>query len=463
MDNIVSRFECHAHDFYSNLRLADAIASPESLVDYAYKIGLAGIADTTHESLGNAVRLDKLRAKYREIDPNFKVAQGNEIYLTNTRDKNQYYYHHILIALDGVGHKMLRELSSNAWINSYYDRGMERVPTLKSEVEAVVEKYGQGHLHSSQSCLGGEINHNLSLMIQAEEIGDDRTAQECHEKIVKFVLWATDTYGKDNFTLEIAPGRSEEQLAVNHRMPSLAEAFDLDIVIGTDAHWLHGEDRFVHKAFLNAKEGEREVDSFYEYAYLQNEEEIRKNLEGTGLDYEQLCANSMKIYDKCQYYTLARKQRVPEVEVPFYPIETQDEHIFDPEVRPTLDKLMHSDNPQERYWVNYCKDALTEKGLSNDTYLDRLEEEADVQEVIGNKLDTCMFAYPIFLQHYIDLFWECGSTVGAGRGSAGAGLNHWLLGITQLDPIKDNLPYWRYLNKERVELGDEQYQRLLVE
>ena len=65
-----------------------------------------------------------------------------------------------------------------------------------------------------------------------------------------------------------------------------------------------------------------------------------------------------------------------------------------------------------------------------------------------------MFSYPITLQHYVDLFWTCGSTVGAGRGSSCSGLNHYLLGITQLDPIKWDLPFWRYLNKERVELGD---------
>ena len=65
-----------------------------------------------------------------------------------------------------------------------------------------------------------------------------------------------------------------------------------------------------------------------------------------------------------------------------------------------------------------------------------------------------MFRYPIVLQHYVDMFWDCGSTVGAGRGSSCSGLNHYLLGITQLDPIKWDLPFWRYLNKERVELGD---------
>ena len=65
-----------------------------------------------------------------------------------------------------------------------------------------------------------------------------------------------------------------------------------------------------------------------------------------------------------------------------------------------------------------------------------------------------MFAYPVTLQHYVDMFWECGSMVGAGRGSSCSGLNHYLLGITQLDPIQWNLPFWRYLNKDRVELGD---------
>jgi DNA polymerase-3 subunit alpha len=65
-----------------------------------------------------------------------------------------------------------------------------------------------------------------------------------------------------------------------------------------------------------------------------------------------------------------------------------------------------------------------------------------------------MFSYPITLSHYVDLFWECGSIVGAGRGSSCSGLNHYLLGITQLDPLKWNFPFWRYLNKERVELGD---------
>lgn len=65
-----------------------------------------------------------------------------------------------------------------------------------------------------------------------------------------------------------------------------------------------------------------------------------------------------------------------------------------------------------------------------------------------------MFAYFNTFKHYIDLFWECGSIVGPGRGSATGFLSNYLLGITQLDPIRWGLPYWRFLNKERAELPD---------
>ena len=117
-------------------------------------------------------------------------------------------------------------------------------------------------------------------------------------------------------------------------------------------------------------------------------------------------------------------------------------------------ELLQSDNIQERYWINECLNALTEKNLSKLEYLDRIEIEADVIKFIGEKLDDCLFAYFNTFKHYIDLFWSCGSTVGPGRGSATGFLSNYLLGITQLDPIRWGLPYWRFLNRERAELPD---------
>lgn len=302
----VPRFGYHCHSHYSNLRLLDATIRPKELVERGLELGLAGIALTDHESLGGHIEIDKLQDKYKETNPNFKIVRGNEIYLTDTRNTGQYYYHHILLALDAIGHKMLRELSSIAWMNSYYDRGMERVPTLKTEVEDVVRRYGQGHIYASTACLGSELDRAILELTEAETLGNIVGEKQAHEKIVRFLEWCIDTYGQDNVSLEVQSACSDEQITVNKRMAAIAKAFSLPVCVTEDAHYLRKEDRFVHKAFLNSKEGEREVDSFYEYCYLQSEEEVRRNLEGTGLDYEELCANSMKILDRCEYYTLKR-------------------------------------------------------------------------------------------------------------------------------------------------------------
>ena len=122
-------------------------------------------------------------------------------------------------------------------------------------------------------------------------------------------------------------------------------------------------------------------------------------------------------------------------------------------MHPILRELTISNEVQERYWINECLNQLDKLGLlHNDEYLERLEIEADVIKDISNKLDDCLFAYFNTFKHYIDLFWECGSIVGPGRGSATGFLSNYLLGITQLDPIRWDIKYWRFLNKERAEL-----------
>ena len=449
----MSRFDIHTHSMYSNLRLLDCINQPRDLVDRAIEIGLAGICITDHESLSSFVEIDRIQEELIEKGSSFKIGRGDEIYLVDTRDKNQKYWHFILVAKDAIGCKALRELSSIAWINSYFDRGLERVPTLKSDLEKIVNKYGKGHLIFSTACLGSELDGLILEMDKAEREGRTEDRKNYNRKIVKFIKWCESLAG-DDFYLEVQPARSEEQLIVNKKMGQIAKAMNKKIIVTTDAHYLKKEDRLVHKAFLNSKQGDREVDAFYEYAYLQTTEEVIKNLEGTGLDYYELEKNTLEIYDKIENYTIRRKQHVPEVKVYDYPKEAENSHKYDVSKYPTLDYLSHSDNIQERYWINQCQEALDKKELNTEEYLERLEEEADTKKVIGEKLETCMFAYPIFLQHYIDLFWECGSCVGAGRGSAGAGLNHYLLGISQTNPLKTNAPWFRYMNKERIEIGD---------
>ena len=452
---MIQRFEPHSHSHYSNIRLLDSINRPELLIKRAQEIGLAGIAITDHEVLSSHMEVNILAKKLREENPDFKIALGNEIYLTDTRENGIRYWHFILIAKDKEGHRQLRELSSLAWLNSYWDRGLERVPTLKSDLEEIVKK-NPGHLIATSACIGGELSGSVLIMEKARQTGDLKSAETAKQNIIKFVLWCKELFG-DDFYIECAPGASRDQIIVNKKLVEMAPQFGVKMVIGTDAHYLTKEDRYIHKAFLNSKGGEREVDDFYEYAYLQDDTDIYNNLLPSIADsIPTMYGNSIEIYNKIEFYDLTHPQVIPSVEVKDYPKKNWFETGDNPDHPdyPILSSMFRSDDKYERYWAFECLNKLKEKDLCNKQYLDRLEEEADVKRTIGEKLGTNMFSYPITLQHYINMFWDCGSTVGAGRGSSCSGLNHYLLGVTQLDPIKWDLPFWRYLNKERVELGD---------
>ena len=450
----MQRFEIHSHTHYSNLRLLDCINRPKDLINRAIELGLSGIAITDHESLSGHMEINLYSKEIREKHPEFKIALGNEIYLCENRESGQKYYHFILIAKNATGHRALRELSSRAWMNSYFDRGMERAVTTYKDLYEIVQKYPNS-LIASTACLGGELSTCVSNMLTCENVNDYEGRSEWYQRIIDFITFCKNLFD-DDFYIECAPAKSRDQITVNKKLIDIANFFEVPMVIGSDAHYLKQLDRYVHKAYLNSKGGEREVDDFYEYSYLQSEEEVIENLQASYSDAEikMMFYHSMNVYDKIENYSLEHKQTIPKVEVADYPKKGYKQGTIITDNYPILDSLFNSDDKVERYWVNECVSKLLEKDLYNKTYLDRLEEEADIKKTISEKLGTNMFSYPVTLQHYVDLFWECGSIVGAGRGSSCSGLNHYLLGITQLDPIEWNLPFWRYLNKERVELGD---------
>lgn len=328
---------------------------------------------------------------------------------------------------------------------------MERVPTTKAELSSVIEKYA-GHVIATTACMGGELSTNALLMAEAEAVADQVNSGVYADNIIRFLDYCVDLFG-DDFYIECAPSSAKDQMMVNSTLYEIAKKRNIKMVVGTDAHYLRPEDRPVHKAYLNSKGGEREVDSFYEFAYVMTSEEVIKYLSpcfpyGED-DVKKLFDNSEEMRKKISFYSLERKQSIPKVEVVDY--EARINYDWKNKY-PTLTSLLASDEIQERYWINECVNGLIEKQLYEDTYLERLEIEADVIKYIGGKLDDCLFAYFNTFKHYIDLFWECGSIVGPGRGSATGFLSNYLLGITQLDPIRWNLPYWRFLNKERAEL-----------
>lgn len=455
-------FNIHNHTMYSNIRLLDCINRPKDLIDKAIELGLSGIAITDHECLSGHMEVNQYAQKIKEKHPDFVIVLGNEVYLVDKRESGIKYYHFILTAKDEIGHKALRELSSTAWYHSYVDRGMERVPITKDELATIMAKY-KGHVIASTACMGGELSTAAYNMACAENVNDKISAGVFYNQICDFIKYCLDVFGND-FYIECAPSTAEDQCITNRKLYRIAKAYNIPLIVGTDSHYLTKEDRYVHKSYLNSKGGEREVDSFYEFAHLMSYDEVYKLLHHCfGNDYivTEILENSRKLGEQYTSYSLERKQMIPKIPLPTHSERDIQEYIpyeIDWNLNkfyPCLAHLLVDGNVQERYWLYECAKSLHEKGLQDKVeYWQRLETEADVILDIGEKLDDCLFAYFNTFKHYIDLFWECGSIVGPGRGSATGFLSNYLLGITQLDPIRWNLPYWRFLNKERAELPD---------
>ena len=196
----------------------DCINKPKNLINRAIELGLSGIAFTDHECFSVCSCKNKFyQEEIEEKHPDFKIALGNEIYLTGTRDDKKYY-HFILIAKNKNGYQALKELSSYSWMNSYWDRGLERVPTLYNELENIVKKYPNS-LIATTACLGGELSQQFLNLVNAEKVGDTEGAKVAHENIVNFILWCKELFGED-FYIECAPGCSSDQIKVNQRLVS---------------------------------------------------------------------------------------------------------------------------------------------------------------------------------------------------------------------------------------------------
>lgn len=283
------------------------------------------------------------------------------------------------------------------------------------------------------NCLGGELPHLVEELVKAEKRNSEDEIIKIKLEIVDFLNYCLELFGED-FYIEIAAAPTKEQKLFNQRVKAIAKAYGIKIVIGSDAHYLTSNEREVHKAYLNSKDGEREVDNFYYYAHMMDNEEAYNNISDifTEEEFKQICENSMEIYNKIESYDIFRNPIIPEVQVKDYipfTCETDFTGSYNPDwYFPTIDDLLCSQEIQERYWINECLNALREKDLYNTKYLARIETEAKVIKTIGEKLGNCLFKYFNTFQHFIDLFWSCGSLVGPGRGSAVCFLSNYLLG-----------------------------------
>lgn len=480
----MSYINLHTHTDYSNIRMLDSINQLPLLFERCRELNMTGIAITDHESLSGHIKaiqyVNDMRKKYkekyekeeneekripikRELDywNNFKLVLGNEIYLTrNDLTKENYikgqdkYYHFILLAKDEEGHKQLRELSSRAWSHSFR-QFIERVPTYYKDIEEIIGS-NPGHVIGSTACLGSEFANLI------REYLDKQQSKEIRNKIDNFIQWCQKQFGKENFFIELQSSESDDQNIYNACALAYAKARGIKAIITTDAHYLRKEDRPLHKAYLNAGEGDRETDAFYSGTYLQSIDDIKgymHNIKEEDINW--MLDNTNYIASQIEEYSLYHKEIVPKIQLEFKEVRIDNydiiRHIIKKCNLEYINKFINSESEQDKCYINNIFYGLSKKiNVDNwEKYLIQIDKEvAEVWEItqkIGNELSS----YFNTMSKVVDIMWNEGdSLVGVSRGSAGGFVSNYLLGITQMDPIKYGIEnmYWRFIHRDRPEL-----------
>lgn len=467
----------HCHTDASNGRLIDSVNKVEKLIDRAVSLQYPGLAITDHETVSNHVRAIKYvnsGKKKGNIPQDFKLILGNEIYLVDEILKNingsrycDNYYHFILLAKDSIGHRQLRELSSGAWDNSFYTGKMERVPTLKKELERVV-KADPGHLIACTACVGGEIGKRiLNYSLDNSDLpfydpkAKEKYNREQREKIANFLDYCLSLFG-DDFYLELQPNDSMQQMIVNTELMKIAKAFSIPVVITTDAHYLTKEDRMIHEAYLQSHEEEREVGDFYKTTYMMNTDEIHAYLDSQigESEVKKALVETLNVGNKVENYDLYHPTIVPGADVPEFELS----HFFGAQYKEYeyIAKFAYSINIYDQYLLKLIEDGYIKRipynALPYEKYLEtvqRINDECMEMWLVTEKLGTSISSYYLSTLELIDIMWNEGdSLVGVARGSVTGMFTMYLIGLIQMNPIQWGLPYWRHISHFKVELSD---------
>jgi DNA polymerase-3 subunit alpha len=491
----------HNHTEDSNFRLKDCIIRAEDIINRAIEVGYAGVSVTDHETVSSHVRvlqryqyLKKLHQKYKEyivsddvdglhadkdvskelsllknMSDDFILGLGNEIYLIDDMAdvKENYksgitrFWHFILIAKNAKGYEQIKRISSESAWNNWFKHGkMERVPTVKRELEEIIGKE-KGNIIATTACLGGELpNYMLSYFRDGNA--------EAKRKVHNFVTWGIDVFGKENFFIELQPTleipqddimETHPQIIFNQNAIKIAKAYDLGYIFATDSHYLKKEHRMVHEAFLRADEdnsSNRELGDFYATTYMMDIDEMNSLL-SSHLTEEEIdigFTNTMKIHSLVEDYDLShsvivpRDKKIPNVELKHVFKEFYTKYQY-------VKKFAESDDVQEKYLLYMIERSIITRRLKyKDSVVARLDLELGEIWSISEKIGMRLATYYVLVQRIInEIMWKV-SYVGVARGSVTGFLLAYAIGITQMNPMKYNLPHWRHLSSERPELPD---------
>ena len=433
----------HVHTQYSILDGQSAIGD---LFARAKELEMPALAITDHGNMYGVKEFLKVAKKFPEVKPII----GCEIYVTKhydhkLKDKDHRgYYHLILLAKDYNGYKNLMKIVSTGHIEGkYYEK-----PRVSHEI---VEKYSEG-LVCCSACIAGEIPRAIIA-------GDMKGAEEA-------IMWHKKVFG-DDFYLEVQqhkteiPGQSQEvyehQMVANEGIFLLAEKTGTKVVATNDVHFVRKEDGPAHDRLIclttNTFVDEPDRMRYTQQEYLKTEEEMLDMF----YKHPETLANTLEVAEKIQSYKVDKDPILPKFDLPEEFMADIDKYLE--EYKGIIDEGRCDKNGNER-GEEFCNSVaylchLTYKG-AHWRYGETL---SDVQaERIEFELKTiCKMGFPdyfLIVQDFIAAARSEGISVGPGRGSAAGSAVAYCLKITNIDPIKYDLLFERFLNPDRINMPD---------
>ena len=391
----------HVHTEYS---LLDGSNKIKEYVEKIKALGMTAGAITDHGVMYGVIDFYKA-AREAEINPvlgcEVYVAPGSRLDREMVHGEDRYY-HLVLLAENNTGYSNLMKIVSKGFVEGYYYK-----PRVDMEV---LEKYHEGIIALS-ACLAGEVQRNLvrGMYEEAKEVA--YRYERC--------------FGKGNFFLELQDHGIPEQKLVNQQLLRMSQETGIELVATNDVHYTNAEDAEPHDILLCLQTGKKLADEDrmrYEGGqyYVKSEEEM-KSLFPYAL---QALENTQKIADRCHVEIEFGHTKVPHFEVP----EGYDSWTY-------LNKLCH-EGLDKRYGADAPK------------YLQKLDDELAVIKNMG------YVDYFLIVWDFIHYAREHDIMVGPGRGSAAGSLVSYTTGITDIDPVRYNLIFERFLNPERVSMPD---------
>ncbi len=394
----------HLHN-HSDFSLLDGAASVGSMVAKAKALGMPALALTDHGSMFGAVKFYDA-CKDAGIKPivgvEFYVAGASRFERTGTENGNKYW-HLVLLAMNERGYKNLLKLSSAAYTEGFYYKPRIDFELLSSHAEGLV---------ASTACIAGEIP---SLLLMGKEAEAERVA-----------LRYAELFGKERFYLELQDHGIPEQKVANRGLVAMARRTGLPLIATNDMHYLERADAEAHDVMLcigtNRKRDEPGRMRFHGPEFYMK---TRDEMAALFADVPEALSNTMRIAEMCELKIKYPGPMLPDYE---YPAEYS--------------------SPEE-----YMR-HLTFEGLKRryPNITDEIRQRADYELDVVIKMKFT--GYFLIVWDFIDWSKRNGIAVGPGRGSGAGSIVAYALRITDIDPLKYNLLFERFLNPERISMPD---------